>query len=142
VTDPVAQVVVAPAGATVADLKAAIDLCHVVGLLALPPGGVVLLPEMPAQGQKTRGKLITQNEALGGGARCDVLLPDGTHMYWSTHCRHAGPDLTAPGHAACAAAELAPGVPRRPAQCKTCGAACVCPCHALAAAGAAEVAAG
>lgn len=53
----------------------------------------------------------------------DVLLPDGTHLYWSTHCRHGN-------HAACSATELAPGLPRQPAQCKTCGAPCRCPhCH-------------
>lgn len=51
----------------------------------------------------------------------DVVLPDGTHWYWSTHCRHGR-------HADCAATELAPGVPRRPAQCKTCGSPCRCPC--------------
>jgi hypothetical protein len=60
------------------------------------------------------------------------IAPDGiTHTYWSTHCRHAialsRPDL----HDRCKATELAPGVPRRPAQCKTeeCRAPCICPCH-------------
>ena len=37
------------------------------------------------------------------GAKVDVVLPDGTHRYWSTHCRHNR-------HDACAAMELAPGV--------------------------------
>lgn len=59
-------------------------------------------------------------------ARADVLLADGTHRYWSTHCRHA---RTAEEHAACSATELAPGVPRKPAQCKTCAAPCICSCH-------------
>ncbi len=55
----------------------------------------------------------------------DIVLPDGTHIYWSTHCRHGR-------HDDCAAEEIAPGVPRRPAQCKTCAAPCVCPCdHGL-----------
>lgn len=56
------------------------------------------------------------------GRRVDVVFTDGTHRYWSTHCRHDH-------HDTCNATELAPGVPRRPAQCKTCAAPCVCPCH-------------
>jgi hypothetical protein len=63
-------------------------------------------------------------DALGGtqGAVVDVVLPDGSHLYWSTHCRHGR-------HDACAATELAPGVPRQPSQCKTCAAPCICSCH-------------
>lgn len=57
-----------------------------------------------------------------GAAKADVLLPDGRHLYWSTHCRHGE-------HKACIATEHAPGVPRRPAQCKVCGAPCDCDCH-------------
>lgn len=53
------------------------------------------------------------------GYRIDAILPDGTHRYWSTHCRHGN-------HDDCSATELAPGVPRRPAQCKVCGAPCQC----------------
>lgn len=65
-------------------------------------------------------------QALGSqGVHLDVILPDGRHVYWSTYCRHATPE----GHRACRAIELAPGVARRPAQCKTCAAPCVCPCH-------------
>lgn len=68
--------------------------------------------------------------------KIDALHADGTHRYWSTHCRHAPwprkkkkrKDET-DGHDACTAAEFAPGVPRRPAQCKTCASACICPCH-------------
>ncbi|HYJ33805.1 MAG TPA: hypothetical protein VE326_11350 [Candidatus Binatia bacterium] len=56
------------------------------------------------------------------GAKLDVLFAGGAHHYWSTHCRHDD-------HDACSATELAPGVPRKPAQCKRCGAACICPCH-------------
>jgi hypothetical protein len=55
-------------------------------------------------------------------AKVDVVFADGAHRYWSTHCRHDR-------HADCSAIELAPGVPRRPAQCKTCAAPCLCPCH-------------
>src|SRR5262245_42365227 len=54
--------------------------------------------------------------------RCEYFLPDGTHLYWSTHCRHDG-------HEACGATELAPGLSRQPAQCKTCAAPCTCDCH-------------
>lgn len=54
--------------------------------------------------------------------KTDVVLASGVHEYWSTHCRHGN-------HAACKATELAPGVSRKPAQCKTCSAACTCSCH-------------
>jgi hypothetical protein len=57
----------------------------------------------------------------------DVVYADGTHRYWSTHCRHGN-------HNACNATELVPGVPREPAQCKGCAAPCVCGCHGEAAA--------
>lgn len=61
-----------------------------------------------------------------GVAKADTILPDGRHLYWSTHCRHAS---TPEEHAACAAVEHAPGVPRKPAQCKVCEASCDCECH-------------
>lgn len=78
--------------------------------------------------------MIERQWTFPAGARIDVVLPDGTHRYWSTHCRHAPLPRSEPkgspdGHDACTAAELAPDVPRRPAQCKTCAAPCVCPCH-------------
>lgn len=28
-----------------------------------------------------------------GNAKVDVVLPDGTHRYWSTHCRHGNHEL-------------------------------------------------
>ena len=59
------------------------------------------------------------------GAKPDVVFVDGSHRYWSTHCRHDN-------HGACSATELAPGVPREPAQCKTCAAPCLCHCHKIA----------
>lgn len=43
------------------------------------------------------------------------------HYYWSTHCRHER-------HAECKARTLN-GLPRKPAQCKTCGSPCICWCH-------------
>lgn len=55
-------------------------------------------------------------------AKADVVFHDGSHQYWSTHCRHDH-------HDACAVTELAPGIPREPAQCKSCGAPCLCGCH-------------
>lgn len=56
------------------------------------------------------------------GPMVDVVYPDGSHDYWSTHCRH--------GRCGdCGKTELAPGVPRQAARCKTCGAACRCACH-------------
>lgn len=56
------------------------------------------------------------------GDKVDVVYVNGTHRYWSTHCRHDR-------HDACKADELAPGVPRHAAQCKTCAAPCICHCH-------------
>ena len=56
----------------------------------------------------------------------DVIMPDGTHRYWSTHCRHED-------HEACAAnwlyGEFGAFIARKPAQCKTCSAPCICDCH-------------
>jgi hypothetical protein len=69
------------------------------------------------------------------GALVDVVLPDSEHRYFSTHCRHGGPQREdgtwGPGHDDCAATEIRRGdgvVPKSPAQCKTCSAACACPC--------------
>lgn len=44
-----------------------------------------------------------------------------THRYMSTGCFHGD-------HAYCQAKHGAAG-PKRPAECKFCGAPCVCPCH-------------
>ncbi len=54
----------------------------------------------------------------------DRLLFDGTHEYWSTHCRHGGD-----GHDKCKATEFPGGGERNPSQCKTCEALCRCKCH-------------
>lgn len=56
--------------------------------------------------------------AAGGTDMVDVVHADGTHEYWSTHCRHGS-------HDACAATTINGG-PRKPAQCKICGAPCRC----------------
>jgi hypothetical protein len=64
-------------------------------------------------------------------AKVDVIWPDGTHRYWSTHCRHGI-------HVLCSAERLLgmhpeqhvlTAVERKPAQCKTCSAPCICDCH-------------
>lgn len=51
----------------------------------------------------------------------DVIVGE-EHSYWSTWCRHGN-------HDPCRATELAPGVPRKPSQCKSCAAPCRCWCH-------------
>jgi hypothetical protein len=71
---------------------------------------------------------MIENDAEMARTRRDVIAADGVHTYWSTHCRHDR-------HADCAARELAPGVARRPAQCKICAAPCICYCHLEAANG-------
>lgn len=73
--------------------------------------------------------------------KIDAIMADGAHRYWSTHCRHGD-------HEACSATEIVGvggstvrgvrqqrvylttpvTVARKPAQCKTCAAPCVCPC--------------
>lgn len=74
-------------------------------------------------------------------SKIDALIPDGAHRYWSTHCRHGN-------HGACAATAIegeatvlrgvrrqrvrldSPArIGRKPAQCKTCSAPCICSCH-------------
>jgi hypothetical protein len=104
---------------------------------AAAKAGTLSTPEPSAA---TALRLVDELERLG--AKVDVVLPDGTHRYWSTHCRHDTPE----SHEACSAKQLtgraavrvsergtwAPrtvGIPRKPAQCKTCEAPCVCPCH-------------
>lgn len=71
----------------------------------------------------------------------DVVFGDGSHRYWSTHCRHGN-------HDACSATEITgpattlrgvrgtrvrlerpASIERKPAQCKGCGSPCICPCH-------------
>ena len=51
------------------------------------------------------------------------------HLYLSTHCLHAVLNNDGTLHERCEATELAPGVPRKPSQCKHCAAACLCWCH-------------
>jgi hypothetical protein len=67
-------------------------------------------------------------------SKIDVILPDGTHRYWSTWCRHGlhGP-CGESRHIKTWASDGTPeelyDTPREPAQCKTCSAPCICPCH-------------
>jgi len=60
--------------------------------------------------------------------KADIIFADGTHWYWSTHCRHATPE-NPEGHDACRATEFPGGSVRNPSQCKACGAPCRCECH-------------
>jgi hypothetical protein len=59
---------------------------------------------------------------LPPGTLVDYVLPDGSHHYYSTHCRCSG------DHDACKATTINGG-PRKPAQAKCCGAPCRCECH-------------
>lgn len=77
------------------------------------------IPEVLAYASGLERRL---REAEHSDSKDDILLSDGTHLYWSTHCRHER-------HSKCAETELAPGVPRKPSQCKTCEAPCICECH-------------
>lgn len=87
------------------------------------------LDNVDAEARVTALALCAAHGQVPPTAMWDVLYDNGEHNYWSTHCRHAIADDTPERHQACRATELAPGVPRRPAQCKTCGAPCRCPCH-------------
>lgn len=90
------------------------------------------MPE-PIVSQAEALRTIEELERLFG-YKIDAILPDGTHLYYSTHCRHAE-DADDIRHLACG---LSQGVDadgkqfaRRPAQCKTetCAAPCICTCH-------------
>ena len=67
------------------------------------------------------------------GCKIDAVLADGTHRYWSTHCRHGNHDdcsatmLVGPRPRSARGHRVL--IPRQPAQCKTCAAPCICPCH-------------
>lgn len=73
-------------------------------------------------------------------AKVDVILPDGSHRYWSTWCRHGlhGP-CGASNHIKSWNADGSPrelyNTPREPAQCKTCTSPCICTCHKEASSG-------
>lgn len=58
---------------------------------------------------------------MGFVGKTDTVWEDG-HAYWSTHCRHGH-------HDKCAATEFPGGGERKPSQCKTCAAPCICNCH-------------
>jgi len=70
-----------------------------------------------------------------GTAKVDVILPDGTHRYWSTWCRHGD----VPGnHEQCGSGTIVRTtvdggrqvvVTKSRATCKTCDAPCLCSCH-------------
>jgi hypothetical protein len=70
--------------------------------------------------------------------RIDVVHADGTHEYYSTHCRHDRHDDCSASEVRGTATRFAGSrgtwpvttfTERKPAQCKTCAAPCICPCH-------------
>ena len=78
-------------------------------------------------------QLLMERDQTRTSTRTDIIHPDGTHTYWSTHCRHGQ-------HSACSATEMwgrntqdpegwSATIARKPAQCKTCAAPCICDCH-------------
>lgn len=50
------------------------------------------------------------------------MNPPGTHEYLSTGCLHGRHDY-------CQNPQREDGGRKRPAECKFCGAPCICPCH-------------
>lgn len=95
-----------------------------VGAVTGPPFGV-WRPigegvEVMARAEDTLGTLWVRSVG-----KVDVVREDGTHEYWSTHCRHA---TDGEGHRMCAATTINGG-PRNPAQCRICSASCRCDCH-------------
>lgn len=58
---------------------------------------------------RTAADLEPPDPDVGGVDLVDVVHPDGTHVYWSTHCRHGH-------HGLCRLT------------CKHCSAPCQCPC--------------
>jgi hypothetical protein len=74
-------------------------------------------------------------------AKADVVFADGQHRYWSTHCRHdrhddcSATEITGPGSTRRGVLgkriqiERPVSMERKPAQCKTCAAPCICHCH-------------
>lgn len=86
--------------------------------------------EAAAAGLLARANRVRANVGPDPEKR-DVISGDGTHEYWSTHCRHDRHDdctakwLTGPT----VMDGVTTSIARRPAQCKTCAAPCICPCH-------------
>lgn len=87
-----------------------------------------------ASTEDMRSALQLALDNLPGAPMVDELFPDGEHRYWSTHCRHGH-------HGLCSAKRIVgakedgsgqAAIAREPAQCKTCAAPCVCPCHQVA----------
>jgi hypothetical protein len=65
------------------------------------------------------------------GAKVDTIFADGTHQYWSTWCRHGLHEKCSATYVTGEQDDLGSlaTVRRNPAQCKGCGARCVCECH-------------
>jgi hypothetical protein len=76
--------------------------------------------------------LAAAGRLLPEGAQADVMLPDGTHRYWSTHCRHGNHQLCESNAilGRTVVSDLPVAIGRVPARCKGCVSPCICPCHA------------
>jgi hypothetical protein len=84
---------------------------------------------------------LTAGAVASSGGRADVITKEGDHRYWSTHCRHGNHDACSADamlgdvtyDSGMAGTRLNVGkqvaIRRKPAQCKTCAAPCVCGCH-------------
>lgn len=57
------------------------------------------------------------NRLNNEGVKWDVVLPDGTHLYWCTGHRHGYGDH-------CGSTKNVHGEPKEPGQCKWCEATC------------------
>jgi hypothetical protein len=76
--------------------------------------------------------LAAAGRLLAEGAKVDVMLPDGTHTYWSTHCRHGNHQLCESNAITglTVVSERPVAIGKVPARCKSCASPCVCECHA------------
>lgn len=76
--------------------------------------------------------LAAAGRLLPEGARADVMLPDGSHTYFSTHCRHGSHQLCESNAITglTVVSERPVAIGKVPARCKGCASPCVCECHA------------
>ncbi len=74
------------------------------GFYPLSPEGAAAGYEMPGRTPTTARQWIFPMDS-----KADVVMPDGKHRYWSTHCRHDNHDLCK-------------------GMCKGCAAPCICGC--------------
>lgn len=76
--------------------------------------------------------LAAAGRLLPEGAQADVMLPDGTHTYFSTHCRHGNHQLCESNAITglTVVSERPVAIGKVPARCKGCASPCICECHA------------